>query len=116
MQMITDKQKIDSGRGPENTAVKKKLNSPVDISKSDEFILLHTSFFRNFWKETIFSACAGIRNGTGKVNKIYICIKIKFIYLLIPNLQFSKGLSTAFNIFADAYAGIEIEKSIFNIH
>ena len=45
MQMITDKRKIDSGRGPEMTAVKKKqLNSPLNISESDEFILIYTSF------------------------------------------------------------------------
>ena len=37
MQMITDKQKIDSGRGPEKTAVKTKLNSSVDIRESDEY-------------------------------------------------------------------------------
>ena len=40
------------------TAVKEKLNSPVDISESDEVILIHTSFFRNFLKETICSACS----------------------------------------------------------
>ena len=38
--------------------MKKKLNSPVDISESDEFILFHTSFFRNFLKETICIACS----------------------------------------------------------
>ena len=48
MQMMMYKRKIDSGRGPENTAVKTKLNSPVDISESDELILVHTSFFCNF--------------------------------------------------------------------
>lgn len=39
-----DKRKIDSGRGPENTAEKKKLISPVDMSESDKFILVHTIF------------------------------------------------------------------------
>ena len=47
---------MKSGRSPEKTAVKKELNSLIDMSESDEFILVHTSFFRNFLKETIFSA------------------------------------------------------------
>ena len=38
--------------------MKTKLNSPVDISESDKFILVHTSFFCNFLKETICSACS----------------------------------------------------------
>ena len=54
MQMITDKRKIDSGRGPEKTTEKKKLNSPVHISEGDEIILVHISFFRNFLNRTIF--------------------------------------------------------------
>ena len=59
MQIMKDKWKIDSGiRGPENTAVKKKLISQIEISESDEFILIHTSFFCNFLKETICSFCS----------------------------------------------------------
>ena len=51
MQIMKDKRKIDSGiRDPEKTAVKKKLISPVDVSESNEFILVHTSFFGNFLK------------------------------------------------------------------
>ena len=46
------------GRGPEKTAVKKKTKQSVDISEGDEFILVHTSFFHNFLKETICSVCS----------------------------------------------------------
>ena len=56
MQIMKDKWKIDSGiRGPEKTAVTKTLISQIDVSESDEFILVHTSFFCNFLKETICS-------------------------------------------------------------
>ena len=56
---MKDKRKIDSGiRGPKKTAVKKKLIRRVDVSESDEFILIHTSFFCNFLKETIDGACS----------------------------------------------------------
>ena len=56
---MKDKWKIESGiRGPEKTAVKKKLISQVGVSKSYEFILVHTSFFCNFLKETICSFCS----------------------------------------------------------
>ena len=52
MQIMKDKWKIDSGiRGPEKIAVKKKLISQVDVSESDKFILVHTSFFCNFLKK-----------------------------------------------------------------
>ena len=53
---MKDKWKIDSCvRGPEKTALKKKLISLVDVSESNEFILVHTSLFCNFLKETICS-------------------------------------------------------------
>ena len=59
MQIMKDKWKIDSGiRGPEKTAVKKKIISQIDVSESDEFILVHTSFFCNFLKETICRFCS----------------------------------------------------------
>ena len=61
MQIMKDKWKIASGiRGPEKTAVKKKKKtiSQVDVSESDEFIPVLTSFFCNFLKETICSFCS----------------------------------------------------------
>ena len=55
---MKDKWKIDNGiRGPEKT-VKKKRISQIDVSESDEFILVHTIFFCNFLKETICSFCS----------------------------------------------------------
>ena len=56
---MKDKWKIDNGiRGPEKTAVKEKLISQIDVSESDESILVHPSFFSNFFKETICSFCS----------------------------------------------------------
>ena len=59
--MITDIRKIDSSVEIVQLMIPllkdssgKKLNSPVDISESDELILVYTSFFRNCLKETIF--------------------------------------------------------------
>ena len=53
MQMMRDKRHLasDRDRAPKKTSVKKKLNNPVDISESDEFIMVHTSFFCNFLRE-----------------------------------------------------------------
>ena len=55
MQMMRDKRHLtsDRDRAPEKTSMKKKLNKPVDISESDEFIMVPTSFFCNFLKKTI---------------------------------------------------------------
>ena len=76
MQMMVDKRKVDSARGPEKTAVKKKLISPVDISESDEFILVHTSFFSNFLKETICSACSRKCVSASITERNGLCVKL----------------------------------------
>ena len=77
MQIMKDNRKIDSGiRDPEKTAVKKKLISPVDVSESDEFILVHTSFFYNFFKETICSACSRKCVRASITERNGLCVKV----------------------------------------
>ena len=77
MQIMKDKWKIDSGiRGPEKTAVKKKLISQIDVSESDEFIQVHTSFFCNFLKETICSFCSKKCVGASITERHGLCVKI----------------------------------------
>ena len=56
--------------------MKKKLNSLVDISESKEFILIHTSFFRNFLKETICSACSTKCVSTSITERNGLCVKL----------------------------------------
>ena len=80
MHKITDKQKVDSGRGPEKTGVTTKLNSPVDISESDEFILIYTSFFGNFLKETICSACSKKCVSASITERNGLCVKLVLYY------------------------------------
>ena len=77
MQIIKDKQKIDSSiRGHEKTALKKKLIRYFDISWSDEFILVHTSFYCNFLKKIIYSACSK-KCGTASITERNgLCVKI----------------------------------------
>ena len=77
MQIMKDKRKIDSGiRGPGKTAVKKKLITPVDVSESDKFIQVHTSFFCNFLKETICSACSKKCVSASITERNGLCVKV----------------------------------------
>ena len=77
MQIMKDKWKIDSGiRGPEKTAVKKKLISQIDVSESDEFILFHTSFFCNFLNETICSFCSKKCVSASITERNGLCVKV----------------------------------------
>ena len=76
MQIMKDKWKIDSGiRGPEKTAVKKKLISQVDASESDEFILVHTSFLCYFLKEKICSFCSKKCVSASITERNGLCVK-----------------------------------------
>ena len=58
---------------------KRKLISQVDVSESDEFILIHRSFFCNFLKERICSFCskkyvsASIPEKNGLYVKVLFC-------------------------------------------
>ena len=61
---------------PKTKQWKIKLYSPVDISESDEFILIHTSFFRNFFKETIFSACSKKCVSASITERSGLCVKL----------------------------------------
>ena len=76
--MIPDKRKIDSDRGPEKIAVKKKKKQSCDINESDEFILIHTSFFRNFLKETIFNAGSKKCVSASITERNGLCVKLVF--------------------------------------
>ena len=74
---MKDKWKIDSGiRGPEKTAVKKKLISQIDVSESDEFILVHTSFFCNFLKEKNCSFCFKKCVSASITDRNGLCVKV----------------------------------------
>ena len=75
---MKDKWKIASGiRGPEKTAVKKKLISQVDVSESDEYILVqvHTNFFCNL-KETICSFCSKKCVSASITERNGLCVKV----------------------------------------
>ena len=61
---------------PWNDSSEKKLISPVDVSESDEFILIHTSFFYNFLKETICSVCSKKCVSASITERNGLCVKV----------------------------------------
>ena len=54
----------------------KKLISQIDVSESDEFILVHTSFFCNFFKETISSFCSKKCVSASITERNGLCVKV----------------------------------------
>ena len=56
--------------------MKKKLISQVDVSESDEFILVHTSFFCNILKESICSFCSKKCVSASIIETNGLCVKI----------------------------------------
>ena len=76
MQTMMDKRKIDSSRGPEKIAVKKKTISPVDMSKNDEFILVTQISFVIFLKQTICSAWSKKCVSASITERNGLCVKV----------------------------------------
>ena len=54
----------------------KKTNSQIDVSESDELILVHTSFFCNFSKETIYSFCSKKCVSASIAERNGLCVKV----------------------------------------
>ena len=48
----------------------------MDVSESDEFILVHTSFFCNFLKETICSFCSKKCVSASITERNALCVKV----------------------------------------
>ena len=61
---------------PWKDSSEKKLISQIDVSESDEFILVHTSFFSNFLKETICIFCSKKCVSASITERNRLCVKV----------------------------------------